>query len=130
MSYDSKLIEMRKKGKSCLQLVQERQKFEPFEDDLISLNHVVRVCHESSLPFTSTQVRRVFNKIYNKDFHGQKLACWNFLKQWFGRKLILFRNVGSRCVKNKQISPKINSLKRVDEFKIKPKICAENGGFG
>jgi len=129
MSCDLKLIEMRKNGKSCFQLFQERQKFEPSEDDMISLNHVVRICRESGLPFTSTQIKRVFLKIYNKDFHGQKLACWSFLKQWSGKKLILFRNVGSRCVKNKQITPQIDSMKKVEKFIIKPKIGFENGGL-
>ncbi len=78
-------------GYSLFEILKYKQSTEPMEDNLLSLNHVVRVCHEERLPFTLSQIKRVFKKVFKKGYHGSPILSLNFLKQWKGNKVIKFQ---------------------------------------
>ena len=110
---DKQIIYKRKMGYSLMEIYKYKQSVEPGEDDLLSLNHVVRVCHEEGLPFTLSQIRRVFNKVFKKEYHESSILGLNFLKQWKGNKLLKFESemdvpfqkVLSGPIKSNQRSP-------------------------
>jgi len=88
---DRDICHKRKMGYSLKEIHASFMAYEPLMDDLLALNHVVRICHENGLPFTPQQIKRVFNKIYLRELHGGKKDNWNFLKKWFGKKLFQFK---------------------------------------
>ena len=47
---DENILYKRKQGYTPTQILKYRQSEEPFEEDLISLNHIARVCFENDLP--------------------------------------------------------------------------------
>lgn len=89
---DDNIIYKRKTGYSLNEILKFKQSIEPCEDDLLSLNHCVRVCYERNLPYSNKQVRKVFNKVFKQEFHGSGVLSWNFLKQWTGNKMIKFKS--------------------------------------
>lgn len=88
---DKQIIYKRKMGYSLKDIYNYKQTVESGEDELISLNHVVRICHEEGLPFTLSQIRKVFNRIYSLEHHESKILSLNALKQWKGNKLLKFQ---------------------------------------
>jgi len=86
------LFYKRKKGYSLMEIWKWKQSVDPLEDDLLSLNHCVRVCYEKELPFSTFQIKRVFNKVFKKEFHGSKVLSWNFIKKWSGNKMVKFKS--------------------------------------
>ena len=110
---DKNIVYKRKVGYSLLEILKYRQSTEPLEDDLISLNHVVRVCYKEGLPFSLSQIKKVFKKVYKKEYHGSSELNLKILKEWKGNKLIKFQQeksvpfqkVASGPIRSKQRSP-------------------------
>ncbi len=129
------IICKRKTGYSLKQIHKSFMGFEPLIDNLLALNHVVRICHEQGLPFTATQVKRVFNKTYIKySIHGSRNEALKFLKKWFGKKIIQFKTEKTHPYQKVTSSPRKNivgSVLRADfnnygQIPLKTTLYREN----
>lgn len=104
---DEIILYKRKKNYSLKEILYFFSQQEPYLDEMLCLVHIVRVCFENNLPFSESQIKRIFNKIYKKEFHGSKQSSWEFLQQWSSNKIIKFKSdpflkVASTPQKNKQ----------------------------
>lgn len=88
---DREIVDKRLKGYTLLELFKVKQKWDPICDDVLALNHVMILCFEQGMPFSSTQYKRVFNRIWSKDLHGMKRDNHKWLKRYIGRKILVFK---------------------------------------
>ena len=103
---DSQIFFKRQQGHSPRDLLKFIQSNEPALDNLICLTHLVRVCSERGMPYSRKQIKRVFNDIYQLEFHGNKISAWNFLQKFCSKKLIVFK---SEKIKKAVVSQKVCS---------------------
>lgn len=88
---DQQIIYKRKMGYSLKDVYEYHESYNPYLDNFINLCHVVRICYEQNLPFEAAQIKRVFNKVHNKVFHGNKSSCWKYIAHYAGKKILCFK---------------------------------------
>lgn len=117
-------------GYSPLEICKYHQSCEPLLDEMVCLKHIARVCKDAGLPFSKSQIKRVFNKFYNLKYHGSKSAYWKFISQECSNKLIVFKS-DHRPKKNLPVDPHFQKNKARDKiFSSKLGNSTEKGEEG
>ena len=73
-SIDLRIIEMREKGARVLTIHTWLSAWDNFKqlDEQIVLAHILNVLNQAKMSVSRSEVRKCFNKHYNRDYHGIK----------------------------------------------------------
>lgn len=129
----NKIIQLRRKGEPISHIFREVSKDNPYLDEMIQLNEIIIKCNERGIPFTYNEIIRFFEKIYNKEYHGDKKECKEFLLKYLSKNKVdpskknTFYNVDFKkrgsTIKDFPSNNEIylrttNSQKKTENFKI------------
>lgn len=142
MSYEQRIIQMRKGGAGITVLTREIISFNSNLDEIVCLANVLRIINKNNLAVSQKEVRTAFNKFYNKSYHGDKISYLSWLYKTFHIKIgAVVQTYKSRAVPSKKdslavISGGISGSNSHDFAKDElrqgkspsPKILALNGG--
>lgn len=134
-SIDHQIIQMRKGGAYILTIHKWLVGCDSFSqlDEQIVLCDICRILNDSNLAVSRNEVRKVFNKFYNKNFHGEKNSYLNWIYKEF--KIKDQTRVFIPQVRKKQAIPQTLKGKRavlqhnfglVDELAIKSSNHSKN----
>lgn len=82
---DVKIVEMRKAGSYVLTIHDWLREFDNYSmlDEQVVLCHICSVLNDANLAVSRNEVRKVFNKYYHKDWHGDKKSYLNWIYSEF-----------------------------------------------
>ncbi len=98
------IISLRKQNRGISDLVDSYRTLEPLASDYIASIHVLRICSESNLPFTVSEIKKYCKKIYTADMGGDPLEKGYFMTlivftkdclKYSGKHQIKFKKVAS-----------------------------------
>lgn len=76
------IINARKRGEPISHLFRIKEANSPYLDEMINFYDILRICRDAHCPFRLEEIIRLFNKIYNKKYHGSKKASLNWAKRF------------------------------------------------
>jgi len=87
INYEEKIANMRKKDNSYIStILNEAIKWNPYLDEIIVLCDILRILDKYNLGVSKNEVRKAFNKYYNKSEHGDKQSYLSWIYKTFGIK--------------------------------------------
>ncbi len=82
-SINKYIIEMRKNRCKISTIFEWLLKWDNFSnlDEIIVLTHIKNILNDHNFAVSKNEIQRVFNKFYNKDFHGDKKSYLAWIYQ-------------------------------------------------